>query len=58
MDPKTCLVPIESIHSPADVRKQGGLTMDFPGPSVPGPTPTPDPPLRPIRRRLPALRSQ
>jgi hypothetical protein len=48
MNAKTCLVPIESIHLPADARRQGGLTMDSPGPSLLlGPTPTPDPPLPP-----------
>lgn len=58
MNPKKSLVPIEKIHSSADASRQGELTMDSPDPSVPGPTPTPDPPLRPIRHRLPALRSQ
>jgi hypothetical protein len=49
MNAKTCFVPIENIHSPAEARRQGGLTMDSPGPSLllPGPTPTPDPPLPP-----------
>ena len=49
MNAKTCFVPIENIHSPAEARNQGGLTMDSPGPSslLPVPTPTPDPPLPP-----------
>lgn len=47
MNPETCFVSIESIHSPADAGRQGELTMDSPGPSLPGPTPTPDPPLPP-----------
>ena len=47
MNPKTCLVPIEGIYSPADASRQGELTMDSPCPSLPRPTPTPDPPLPP-----------
>ena len=47
MNPKTCLVPIERIHSPAHASREGELTMDSPYTSLPGPTPTPDPPLPP-----------
>ncbi len=47
MSPKTYLVPIERIHSPAYASGQDELTMDSPYPSLPGPTPTPDPPLPP-----------
>ena len=47
MNPKTCLVPIEGIYSPADASTRGELTMDSPCPSLPRPTPTPDPPLPP-----------
>ncbi len=47
MNPKTCLVPIERIHSPTHVSKQGELTVDSPYPAVPGLSPTPAPPLPP-----------
>lgn len=47
MNPKTCLVPIERIHSPADASRQGELIMDSACSSLPGPNPTPDPPLPP-----------
>jgi len=47
MNPKTCLVPIERIDSPAYASRQGELTMDSPYPSLPEPTPTPNPPPPP-----------
>ena len=47
MNPKTCLVPIERIHSPTHANRQGEMTLDSPYLSLPGPTPTPDPPLPP-----------
>jgi hypothetical protein len=47
MNPKTCLVPTERIHSPVDASGQRKLTMDSSCSSLPEPTPMPDPPLPP-----------
>lgn len=47
MNAKTCLVPMWASHSPADASREGQLTIVSPGPSSPGRTPTPEPPLPP-----------
>jgi len=47
MNPMTYLVQVERVHSPMEASRQNDLAMDSPCPSLPGPIPTPDPPLPP-----------